>query len=86
MNNTQQPDEKLITKASLFCSILLFVLGVLLYFLPSINDEGLTSLVENLATPFALALIFFIIEDVKKKKKNDTAQENNISEDNTEGE
>lgn len=84
MNNTQQQDEKLITKVSIFCTILLFVLGVLLYFLPSIDNKGLTSLVDNLATPFALALIFFIIEDVKKKTKNTTSQENNISEDNTE--
>lgn len=58
-------------RIAILCSVALMSLGVLLYELPSINNEGLTSLVENLATPFTLTLIFFLIESIRDQRKQD---------------
>ena len=58
-------------RIAVLCSVALMSLGVLLYELPSINNEGLTSLVENLATPFTLTLIFFLIESIRDQRKQD---------------
>lgn len=58
-------------RVAILCSVALTGLGVLLYALPYIDDKGLTSLVENLATPFTLTLIFFLIESIRDQQKQD---------------
>lgn len=64
-------EEKAINAVSLFCTIAMMALGVLLFALPYIDNKGLTSLVENLATPFTLTLMFFLIENVRERQKQD---------------
>ena len=61
-------------RVAILCSVALTGLGVLLYALPYIDDKGLTSLVENLATPFTLTLIFFLIESIRDQQDEDAEE------------
>ncbi|MCF4963908.1 hypothetical protein H8S88_00850 [Streptococcus sp. GS001] len=64
-------EEKAINGVAITCTTILFLLTGLVYALPNIDDEGIKSLIEHLASPFALALIFFLIESVRDQQKQD---------------